>query len=110
MAERHAHDHDSAEGLIPLEEARERILSRIEPLRPLQLPLTDAYGCVAAVNIFSAVDLPEFASSAMDGFALRASDGAEASTHDPTDLKVHGHAMDEQRPAAPVGLGDAVAP
>jgi len=109
MAERHAHDHDSAEGLIPLEEARERILSRIEPLRPLQLPLTDAYGCVAAENIFSAVDLPEFASSAMDGFALRASDIAEASPNDPTELKVVGHAMIGQRPEATVGMGEAVA-
>jgi len=42
MAERHAHDHDAAEGLVPLDEARERVLSRIETLRPLQLPLTDA--------------------------------------------------------------------
>ncbi|TMK60578.1 MAG: molybdopterin molybdenumtransferase MoeA, partial [Actinobacteria bacterium] len=109
MAEQHAKDHDSAEGLIPLEEARERILSRIEPLRPLQLPLTDAYGCVAAENIFSAVDLPEFASSAMDGFALRASDVAEASTNDPTELKVVGHAMIGQRPEATVGMGEAVA-
>ena len=109
MAERHAHDHDSAEGLIPLEEARERILSRIEPLRPLQLPLTDAYGCVAAENIFSAVDLPEFASSAMDGFALRASDVAAASSNDPTELKVVGHAMIGQRPEATVGMGEAVA-
>jgi molybdopterin molybdotransferase len=109
MAERHAHDHDSAKGLIPLEEARERILSRIEPLRPLQLPLTDAYGCVAAENIFSAVDLPEFASSAMDGFALRASDVAEASPNDPTELKVVGHAMIGQRPEATVGMGEAVA-
>jgi molybdopterin molybdotransferase len=103
MAERHAHDHDAAEGLVPLDEARERVLSRIETLRPLQLPLTDAYGCVAAEDIFSAVDLPEFASSAMDGFALRASDVAEASAADPAELKVVGHAMIGQRPEATVG-------
>src|SRR5512132_3255927 len=109
MAERHAHDHDAAEGLVPLDEARERVLSRIETLRPLQLPLTDAYGCVAAEDIFSAVDLPEFASSAMDGFALRASDVAEASVSNPAELKVVGHAMIGQRPEATVGMGEAVA-
>src|SRR5207244_9037356 len=109
MARGDGQEHDSAEGLSPLEEARARIRSRIEPLRPLQLPLTDAYGCVAAENIFSAVDLPEFASSAMDGFALRASDVAEASTNDPTELKVVGHAMIGQRPEATVGMGEAVA-
>ena len=105
MAERHAHDHDAAEGLVPLDEARERVLSRIESLRPLQLPLTDAYGCVAAEDIFSAVDLPEFASSAMDGFALRASDVAEASATHPAELKVVGHAMIGKRPEATVELG-----
>src|SRR5580765_1001735 len=83
--------------------------SRGSTLRPLQLPLTDAYGCVAAEDIFSAVDLPEFASSAMDGFALRASDVADASATDPAELKVVGHAMIGQRPEATVGMGEAVA-
>jgi len=29
-----------------VEEARERVLSKIEPLQPLELPLSEAYGCV----------------------------------------------------------------
>ena len=37
MAERHVHDHDSAEGLIPLDDARERVLSRIEVLPPIDV-------------------------------------------------------------------------
>jgi molybdopterin molybdotransferase len=109
MAERHVHDHDSAEGLIPLDEARERVLSQIEPLRPLELPLTDAYGCVAAADIVSKVDLPEFASSAMDGFAVRASDVVGATPANPTELKVVGRALIGQRPEATVGMGEAVA-
>jgi molybdopterin molybdotransferase len=109
MAERHVHDHDSAEGLIPLEEARERVLSRIEPLPPLELPLTDAYGCVAAADIVSRVDLPEFASSAMDGFAVRASDVVGATPANPIELKVVGNALIGQRPEATVGMGEAVA-
>jgi molybdopterin molybdotransferase len=109
MSERHVHDHDSAEGLIPLEEARERVLSRIEPLPPLELPLTDAYGCVAAADIVSRVDLPEFASSAMDGFAVRASDIVGGTPTNPTELKVVGNALIGRRPEATVGMGEAVA-
>src|SRR5437867_6015845 len=109
MAERHVHDHDSAEGLIPLDDARERVLSRIEVLPPIELPLTDAYGCVAAADIVSKVDLPEFASSAMDGFAVRASDVVGAALANPSELKVVGHAAIGQRPEATVGMGEAVA-
>jgi molybdopterin molybdotransferase len=109
MAERHVHDHDSAEGLIPLDEARERVLSRIDPLPPIELPLTDAYGCVAAADVVSKVDLPEFASSAMDGFAVRASDVVGATPAAASELKVVGRALIGQRPEATVGMGEAVA-
>ena len=43
MATRSVHNHDSAEGLVSLEDARERVLSKIKPLPPIELPLTDAY-------------------------------------------------------------------
>jgi molybdopterin biosynthesis enzyme len=49
------HDHDSAEGLISVEDARERVLSAISPLSPLALPLTDAYGCVAAEDMVATI-------------------------------------------------------
>ena len=109
MADRALHDHESGEGLLSVEEAREKVLSRIEPLPPLQLPLTDAFGCVAAHDIRSVVDLPEFASSAMDGFAVRAADVAGTSPSDPVEMKVVGRAMIGHRPDATVGMGEAVA-
>jgi molybdopterin molybdotransferase len=108
MAERSLHDHDSGEGLLSVEEARERVLSQITPLPPIELPLTDAYGCVTAEDIRSEIDLPEFASSAMDGFAVRADDVATASPARPVELKVVGRAMIGQRPDATVGAGEAV--
>ena len=80
------HDHDSAEGLISVEDARERVLSSISPLSPLALPLTDAYGCVAAEDMVATISLPEFASSGMDGFAVRAADVADASPEHPAEL------------------------
>jgi molybdopterin molybdotransferase len=102
------HDHDSADGLVPLDEARAAVLSRINPLPPLELPLTDAYGCVTAADVKATIDLPEFASSGMDGFAVRAADVEEASPVHPAELKVVGRAMIGQRPDATVGMGEAV--
>ncbi len=102
------HDHDSADGLVPLAEAREAVLSQIQPLPPIELPLTDAYGCVTAADVAAAVDLPEFASSGMDGYALRAADVTDASPEQPAELKVVGRAMIGQHPDATVGMGEAV--
>ena len=108
MSERSAYDHDSGEGLLSVEETRERVLAKIEPLPPLELPLTDASGCVVAADVLSGVDLPEFASSAMDGYAVRAADLRDAAPDDPIELKVVGKALIGQRPEATVGVGEAV--
>ncbi|HEX6844056.1 MAG TPA: gephyrin-like molybdotransferase Glp [Actinomycetota bacterium] len=109
MTGRALHDHDSGEGLVSVEDARERVLAAVHPLPPIELPLTDAFGCVTAEDVASRVDLPEFASSGMDGFAVRASDVAGASPDDPVELKVVGRALIGHRPDATVGAGEAVA-
>ena len=103
------HDHDSAEGLISVEEARARVLDAVSPLAPLQLALTEAYGCVSAEDVVASESLPAFASSAMDGFAVRAADVADATPERPAELKVVGKAMIGYRPEAVVGGGEAVA-
>jgi molybdopterin molybdotransferase len=105
---RHVHDHDDIAGLLSVEDARERVLSQIHALAPLQLPLTEAFGCVVAEDAVSHRDLPEFASSAMDGFAVRSSDVAGATPDRPVDLKIVGRAMIGRRPEAVVGGGEAV--
>jgi molybdopterin molybdotransferase len=107
-AEPHLHDHDSPEGLLPVEDARERVLSRIQPLAPLQLPLTDAFGCVVAEDVLATHDLPEFASSAMDGFAVRASDVAGATPAQPRELKIVGRALIGHEPEGTVGAGETM--
>jgi len=105
---RNVHDHESGEGLRSVDEARDDVLSKVRPLTPIELPLTDAYGCVAASDITSAIALPAFASSAMDGFAVRASDLEGASPERPVELKLVGRAMIGHRPDATVGSGEAV--
>ena len=108
MAVRHLHDHDSGEGLLSVEDARERVLSQVHPLAPLQLPLIEAAGCVLADDALAAHDMPAFASSAMDGYAVRADDVAGASPTSPVELKVVGRALIGRRPQGTVGAGEAI--
>jgi molybdopterin molybdotransferase len=103
----HVHDHDSGEGLVPVEEARERLLAAIKPLQPLELPLAEAFGCVLARDAVAERDIPDFASSAMDGFAVRSSEVASASPMEPVELRVVGRALIGQRPEGTVGGGEA---
>ena len=60
--------------LISLEEALARIFEQARPLDAEPVPLAAAGGRVIAEDARSGVDLPPFASSAMDGFAVRSSD------------------------------------
>ncbi|MGH7539891.1 MAG: gephyrin-like molybdotransferase Glp, partial [Gemmatimonadota bacterium] len=107
-ASAHVHDHDSPAGLLSVEDARERVLSKTKVLSPLRLPLTDAHGCVTAEDIVATADLPEFASSAMDGFAVRASDVAGATPSSPVELRVVGQALIGHRPEGTVGSGESM--
>jgi molybdopterin molybdotransferase len=60
--------------LLTMEEAQRLVLERVEPLAAERVPLDDAAARVLAEAARSVVDLPPFASSAMDGFAVRAAD------------------------------------
>ena len=63
-----------SDALLSIDEAIGLILSRVTALDAEEVPLADAAGRVTAERAHSVVDLPPFASSAMDGFALRAAD------------------------------------
>jgi molybdopterin molybdotransferase len=60
--------------LLTLEEAQARILAVARPLPVELVPIASAAGRVTAEVVRAQVDLPPFASSAMDGFAVRAAD------------------------------------
>jgi len=61
--------------MLSVEEARARILSRARLTDVEQVPLHDAFGRVPVVSsVIAGVDVPPFANSSMDGFALRAAD------------------------------------
>jgi len=76
--------------LLSVEEAQERILEGLEPLGAVELPLAEALGRVLAQDIIAARDVPPWANSAMDGYALRASDLASTSLELPVSLVVQG--------------------
>src|SRR5437867_344763 len=107
-AHHHDHDHGPASAMIPVEEARELILASIQPLAPIELPLQEAHGCVLAADAVAQSHLPEFSSSAMDGYACRSHDVADASAEEPVTLRIVGLARIGRRPEATVGGGEAV--
>ena len=104
----HVHDHDSGEGLLSVEDAREKVLSQVQPLSTLNLPLTESHGCVLAEEAVASSNIPDFPSSAMDGFAVRSTDVAGASPGSPVELTIVGRAPIGRRPEATVGGGEAV--
>jgi molybdopterin molybdotransferase len=64
----------TATELLTIDEALALVLERVTPLEAEAVPLESAAGRVLAEDARSAVDLPPFDASAMDGFALRAAD------------------------------------
>ena len=102
------HDHGDPSEMRPVEEVRAMILDRIRPLTPIELHLQEAHGCVLASDVVAELDIPSFSSSAMDGFAVRASDIARAVTDEPVLLRVVGRAPIGRTPDVTVGGGEAV--
>ena len=60
--------------LLSIDAALAQVLARARPLPSERVPLEQAAGRVLAEDVAARVDLPPFASSAMDGFAVRAAD------------------------------------
>jgi molybdenum cofactor synthesis domain-containing protein len=90
--------------VVPLEEAREYVLSRCRVSPPAAVPLREALGLVLADKIVAPEDIPPFPNTAVDGFAVRAQDVAGA----PVTLRVVGTIAAGSAPDVPVGAGDAV--
>lgn len=76
--------------MLSLEEARELVLSNVNEMPHENVGLLDSVGRVCAKALKSDIDVAPFAHSAMDGFAVRASQLESASNDDPVKLKVIG--------------------
>lgn len=76
--------------MLSVNEARARLLENFHPLDPEILPIDQAAGRVLAVDITATQDLPPFANSSMDGYAVRCREVATASREHPVSLRVSG--------------------
>ena len=94
--------------LVSVEEHRDRILAAIEPLPAFDQPLMEAFGLTAAEDVRSAVALPGFDNSAMDGYAVVHSDVASASDDNPVHLPVVGEIGAGQASLLAMSPGTAV--
>lgn len=76
--------------MLSLEEALTKITASVPKLESEVVPLSDALGRTLAEEVQAAEDLPPFRRSAMDGYAVRASDVKAASKSAPVKLKLGG--------------------
>ena len=90
--------------MIPVEEARARILADLHPLPAEQISLADAFGRVLAEDLAARRTQPPAAVSAMDGYAVRATDVANV----PARLRVIGAAPAGAAFDGTVGAGETV--
>jgi len=88
--------------MLSVEEARDRILATVRPTEAEAVGLEQAAGRVpVSFEVLAAVDVPPFANSAMDGFALRAADA-------PGELRLIGEVAAGSRLLPRVTQGEAV--
>lgn len=93
--------------LISIEEARRRVLEAVTRLGDEDVPLADSLGRVLAEDVKSAIDVPPFDSSGMDGYALIAGPETEL---DVTGEARAGHPSSEEvRPGSAVRISTGAA-
>lgn len=74
--------------MVPLEEAREILLSKVRALESERVSLIEAMGRVLAQPVIAEEPVPSFDRSPLDGYAVRTSDVAGASQEHPVTLRV----------------------
>ncbi len=85
--------------MIPLAEAQSFVLDACPPLSAVPVPFTDSVGLVLADDVIATETVPPFDNTAVDGYAVRSGDVAEAGVA-PVRLEVVGEI------AAGAGPGD----
>lgn len=77
-------------GMRSVADHRDYLLSCIHPLPPFGQQILDAVGLTLCEDVVSAISLPRFDNSSMDGYAVRAQDIHHASVATPASLPVVG--------------------
>jgi molybdopterin molybdotransferase len=94
--------------LLSVAEARQRLVAAFSPLETESVHLAKSAGRVLAAELVSSLDLPLFANSSMDGFAVCAADVAPANPQYPVTLRVVADVPAGQVSPTGIGAGEAV--
>lgn len=94
---------DPHDELLSLDEARDKILDLVAPSAPLRVRLDQASGLCAVQDVRAPHDLPPFANSSMDGYAVRRSD-----LDPPRPLEVIGEIRAGDAAEVALGAGEAM--
>jgi molybdenum cofactor synthesis domain-containing protein len=94
--------------VIPLEEARNRILATVPRLPAATVPLGEALGLVTVESLAATDPIPPFANTGVDGYAVQAADTAGAAPETPVRLRIVGELPAGRAPTVPVGPGQAI--
>ncbi len=90
--------------MIDLESAQARIMGAITAMAPRRVAAGDALGLVLAADVVAGEAVPPFANTAMDGYAVRAADTANA----PVVLRVVDEIPAGKAPNIAVEAGEAI--
>jgi molybdenum cofactor synthesis domain-containing protein len=97
------------ETTISLDEARARLGAAVRPIARMErVSILEAQGRVAAADVESAIDVPPFARSAMDGYAVRSDDIRAASRSAPVALRQAGRVFTGELAASAVAPGTCI--
>jgi len=106
-ASREVSAEELATPLIPYEQARAVVIKAFQPLAPASVPLAEGLGRRIAERVMADMDVPGFANSAMDGYAIRSADTAGASNDQPAILHLVDDLPAGRAPSVPLSSGTA---
>jgi molybdopterin molybdotransferase len=93
--------------LLHVDRALELVLEQFQPLESERIELSESLGRVLAEDIFAETNIPPFANSSMDGFAVRSADTVKASRDAPQRLKLVMDIAAGSSPSHAIGEGEA---
>ena len=102
----HRHHHDA--DMVSVEQARSRILSCFSALNAEEIPILETISQVLAEDLNSDFNVPPMDNSAMDGYAVLASDIIGANLDNPVELPVTRKIAAGDLPGAQIESGTAI--
>jgi molybdopterin molybdotransferase len=98
---------NSPRSMLSVDEALELVLASFNRLPTEEIDIADGLGRVLAENVEAENDLPPFANSSMDGYAVQSGDISSASREHPITLQVVGDIPAGSAPTITVNRGQA---